>query len=120
VRAGPTVDGVDHALQVDPGGRELVRVLGGIVECTVWCRRLSCSSRSRRIKVAGFAATHTPAELVEAERTIQQRAHDVHRPLLLEHLNRLVYRAVLSFRFMAVVLSSLYVVAAIPDPSHVR
>ena|ERR1017187_2318299 len=51
------------------------------------------ASSSRRI-----AATHTPAQLVEAERTVQQRAHDVHRPLLLEHLNRLVDRTVLSFR----------------------
>jgi hypothetical protein len=49
------------------------------------------------------APAHGATELVEAERAVQERTDDVHRPLLLQYLYRFVNRAIRLFSIHLVV-----------------
>src|SRR6202035_5436854 len=107
VFACPGTDRIDHPLQVHTRWSELVRCarrhLGvhGAAEESEVLEVIEADLERGRVAPADRAA-----KLVEAERTLEQGADDVHRPLLLQHLYGLVDGAILAFSIHVIVPSS--------------
>src|SRR6202140_5070229 len=91
----PRVDCVDHLLQSDPRRRELIRGtrrhvrVHGAGHQPEFLEMVEAELQRGRVAAADGAA-----ELVESHGPIEESPDDVHRPLLLEHLDRVVDRAV--------------------------
>jgi hypothetical protein len=85
--AGPGINGIDHALQVDTRRRQLVRRarrhlrVDGAPEESEFLETIEANLEGCRVATADSAA-----ELVEAEWPVEQGSDDVHRPLLLQDL----------------------------------
>src|ERR1700730_394687 len=91
----PGIDRIDHALQGNARGRELVRGtrrhigVHGAGHQTELLEVVEAELQRGR-----FAAADRASKLVEAHRPVEESSDDVHRPLLLEDLDRVVHRAV--------------------------
>jgi hypothetical protein len=102
--ARPCIDGIDHSLQVNARGRELVRRAR-------WHLRVNGAPHKAKILEAveanlesrGVATANRAPELIEAERPVEEGSDDMHRPLLLKDLYRFVNRAVVAFSIHVVV-----------------